>query len=440
MSRKLLAGTSRVCITPPQGINIVGGFGPRPSQEVVDDLYSNALVLNDGEKEIAFVSVDVAVFTEDYFLKYRDIMSEKTGIQKNNIFVAATHTHTAASIGGVFLEELPVDDIYATSAWRNIVSSVIYARNNMEEVYLGVCSRDNRDHVHNRRHIKPDGRVIQNWSAQEYLKDSIEPDMVDPELLVMKLVKEDGSVKAFLINYAMHNNALAAKKDVISADFAGYMADQLRRIYGSDVAVLFMPGAGGDTNVYSYQFKYEFPITVAERYKYVGRSFAGSIMQMDSFYEYQEIDKIRIDNLILKILERPYTELDEVDDLFFGDPKTNQMVLGVMRKCREAWGKQQLEMYDVPINIIAISDELAIVTVPGELFVELGLEIKNKSPYKYTMVWELTNGYYGYIPALEDFEKGGYETRKLTINSFLGVQAGEKIVEQSIISLMKGKE
>src|SRR5262249_19814618 len=54
--------------------------------------------------------------------------------------------------------------------------------------------------------------------------------------------------------------------------------------------------------------------------------------------------------------------------------------------------------------------ELGIAAVPCEVFVEIGLEIKKKSPLKPTFTIELANGYNGYLPTPEQHKLGGYET------------------------------
>ena len=64
---------------------------------------------------------------------------------------------------------------------------------------------------------------------------------------------------------------------------------------------------------------------------------------------------------------------------------------------------------ETEVQVIVIND-LAIVALPGEMFVEIGLEIKRQSPFKYTYVIELANDYAGYVPTAKAFDEGGYET------------------------------
>jgi hypothetical protein len=70
--------------------------------------------------------------------------------------------------------------------------------------------------------------------------------------------------------------------------------------------------------------------------------------------------------------------------------------------------------------------ELGIVATPCETFVEIGLEIKKKSPLKPTFTIELANGYNGYLPTPEQHKRGGYETWRAR-SSYLEVDASTKI-------------
>jgi hypothetical protein len=64
---------------------------------------------------------------------------------------------------------------------------------------------------------------------------------------------------------------------------------------------------------------------------------------------------------------------------------------------------------DVIVQAIRIGDQ-AIVSMPFEVLVEIGLEIKEKSPFPRTLLIELANGGYGYLPPPHQHALGGYET------------------------------
>jgi hypothetical protein len=84
------------------------------------------------------------------------------------------------------------------------------------------------------------------------------------------------------------------------------------------------------------------------------------------------------------------------------------------------------------VQALRIGD-LALVGVPGELLVELGLDIKARSPFAQTMVMYLANDSIGYIPGRSAFEGGGYEAH----GSGLRVGEGERIADTAV-TLLQG--
>ena len=65
---------------------------------------------------------------------------------------------------------------------------------------------------------------------------------------------------------------------------------------------------------------------------------------------------------------------------------------------------------DAEVQAFRIRPDLAIVLLPGEVFVDLGLAIKQASPFKHTLVIELSNDNPAYIPTVKAFREGSYET------------------------------
>jgi hypothetical protein len=64
----------------------------------------------------------------------------------------------------------------------------------------------------------------------------------------------------------------------------------------------------------------------------------------------------------------------------------------------------------IPAEISAFRiGPLAAVTVPGELFCEIGMRIKAASPFPHTLIAGYANGSVGYLPTAEAYPEGGYE-------------------------------
>jgi hypothetical protein len=79
------------------------------------------------------------------------------------------------------------------------------------------------------------------------------------------------------------------------------------------------------------------------------------------------------------------------------------------------------------IQAIRIGD-LALVGLPSEMFVEVGLEIKRRSPFARTLVVELANDSFGYIPTDKAFSEGSYET----LNSLTATGTAPAMVESAV--------
>ena len=81
--------------------------------------------------------------------------------------------------------------------------------------------------------------------------------------------------------------------------------------------------------------------------------------------------------------------------------------------------------------VLVVVGDVAMVGVPGEFFTVLGREIKLRSPYRDTFVFELANDYVGYLPDARAFERGGYQTWT-GLHSFVEQGSGETIVGEAV--------
>ena len=87
--------------------------------------------------------------------------------------------------------------------------------------------------------------------------------------------------------------------------------------------------------------------------------------------------------------------------------------------------------HEVEVQVIALGDEAAWVSLPGEIFVELGLAIKKASPFRHTFIAELANGSIGYIPNHSAYAEGNYEP----ISARCAAGSGEMLVDSAIRQL-----
>ncbi len=112
------------------------------------------------------------------------------------------------------------------------------------------------------------------------------------------------------------------------------------------------------------------------------------------------------------------------------DPAWAKSTIETFREMRKRLAPQQGQERKTWVQVILIGD-VAIVGVPGEFFTVLGQEIKRRSPFRYTYVFELANDYIGYIPDQRGFDRGGYQVWT-GLHSFLERGTGEKIVSAAV--------
>ena len=84
--------------------------------------------------------------------------------------------------------------------------------------------------------------------------------------------------------------------------------------------------------------------------------------------------------------------------------------------------------FEVEVQVITLGNALAWVALPGEIFVELGLELKTSSPFGQTMVVELANGSIGYVPTRRAYRQGAYEV----VSARVAEGSGEKLVHAAL--------
>jgi neutral ceramidase len=424
MASALQAGAYRLNITPPLGICMEGSFGVIRARDVWDDLYTNALVIDDGHGEVALISVDVCSIPT---FVYHDIcrqVTAMTGIGAERVILTATHTHSGPVTGEDLDGIYEVSEDYVSQLKKKVASAVRLAQTRKQPVTVGVGRGENRDYVFNRRLSQPDGSIAMNWIDPRLIQEARSSGAVDSEVLVMRLDGAGGRPVAHVVNYANHNNA--APFDVISADYAGVMGDHLRAIYGPDLGVLFLPGAAGNVNWLDHHAR--GPRSPA-LYRKIGKSLAGTVLEIEARLAPLDSGEVWVGHEKMMLPERPYRDYDVAVDGTFGPPEGARDFFDAYRQAYERYKELPLASHEVDVHVVRLGDQVALCTNPAELFTEYGLEIKARSPFPYTMVTELTNGLIGYVPTREAFDQGGYEVRKIPGNSFMAVDTGERIVE-----------
>lgn len=421
------AGAALSKITPPLGGDIVGGFVPFPSTHIHDDLHARCLVLDDGKTKLAFVVCDLLGIDRIVSDEARALIERDLGIPKSHVLISATHTHSATSALGKdarIISQTP--DEYQRFVSQRIVEGVRSALNVLRPAQIAWGTVDVPEHVNNRRwHMKPEAKVVSPFGAIDKVKmnppvgspDLVEPaGPVDPTVSFIAVRERDGKPLSVFTAYSLHYVG-GVGSGHISADYFGMYCDELARLLKADqqmppFVALLANGTSGDINNINFR-KARPKKEPYEQMKYVAHDVATKV--------HSALNK--------KLFYRDHVTLDA---------RYREPLIGVRRPNNDeaAWAKKTIEekksekkRTDLPyiyaertLLMAALPEQMkmslqafrvgdvALATMPCEVFCEIGLEYRKRSPLQPAFMVSLNHGYYGYLPTPRHFELGGYET------------------------------
>ncbi|MFC2125631.1 neutral/alkaline non-lysosomal ceramidase N-terminal domain-containing protein [Bacteroidota bacterium] len=415
-------GVGKVDITPVLGTPLEGYYIERLATNVHDELYVRAMILEDGTNTFVLIVADIIDVAPYGFNAARKRIQEKLQIPASNIVISATHTHTGPIFSQVYEEMLEV----------KIYDAVKIAMQNMQPAVIKSGAGNEENVSFHRRFMMKDGTVKFNPGALN--PDIVRPmGPVDPDVGILYIETADGKPIAVLVNFAIHLDTVGGTE--ISADFPYFMGQVLKRVLGNDLMVFFGFGTCGNVN----HFNVKSPETLKgfERAERIGYALAASVIREFPALEEHNINTFSTENEILQ-LEIPEYTREQVAAAKINAKKESDHESSTP-EIREAMKILKLEErngkpHEVEVQTIGLGD-LAIVALPGEIFVELGLEIKKRSPFKHTLILTLSNYALGYVPNAEAYEYGAYEVEVSEVIK----GEGERLVDSSVNQLNKMK-
>ncbi len=427
LRQPLRAGFARTDITPAVGMEIPGGFGKNFSKGVHDPLWVEAAYFTDGITQLAVAGVDLIMIPREVVLEARRQAEARCGMPGANIMIGASHTHNGGPIVACFSSES--DPAYCAMAAERIADAVVQAHDQAAEAKLGSGTGHEDSAGRNRRFRMKDGTVRTH-------PGKMNPDIVsvagpiDPEVGVIAVQNMQGEFIGCIVNYALHGTTMGGS--MISADWPCYLRKTIRGGLGADLGVVFLNGACGDVTQVDNQSPRpsEFGEAWSRR---TGMCIGAEALKVLIAADYTADVPLGITSEMLAL---PIRDLMTSDAELLAKEKPgsglgssgDEIYLREIKLVREM--KEKSPTVDVEVQAMRIG-EAGIASNTAEYFCQLGLNIKHDSPWKTTLVAELTNGYNGYCPTIQAFQGGGYETRTAR-SSYLAPGTGETIAETSV--------
>lgn len=426
-------GLGKRIITPPIGTPL-GGYAARKgtSQGVHDDLYVRSLVINTKKDTAAVIVGDVIGFPAELVRHIRTLIARQIIMKPETILIAATHTHSGPDL--LFGHQGKISAVYLDTLIKNLVDSVCAAWQDRNLASIGIGRGAVQGIGVNRR--TPNGQPV------------------DSEVGIIRVDLENVGLRGIFVNYTCHPVVLGPDNLLISADYPGVTTRFIERVKGEGVVAMFTNGAAGDINTgHSAELSAlgeKIPGRTFERAEKLGTMLAGEVLKVLETIEPCSNIPIAAMTKEISLPLKPLPSLKEAE----ASAKQKEQALTelIQRKApSELVTKARIEklyadlllkqvhersqrphdgVKHVELQAIRIGD-CALLAFPGELFVEIGLEIKAKSPFRYTYIVGYANGYVGYVPTKQAFEEGGYEA----VTAQFAPETSDIVIEESLALL-----
>jgi neutral ceramidase len=433
------AGIAVVDVTPPSGYRMSGYFYERLNTGIHDPLQAKALVLEQGSERAALVFCDLISVSLELSSKARRLASRRSGIPVENILIAGTHTHTGPLYTGALRDylheaakardgrDLAEGVDYPSILAERIADAIAQAKRSVQPVKPEAGKGEAMGLAFNRRFHMKDGSVVFNPGKQN--PNIIKPaGPVDTDLgILLFLNPERTRVHASFVSFALHLDTVGGTE--YSADYPFYLEQQLKQVLGSDLVSLFGTGTCGDIN--HIDVSHKLPQKGHAEAQRIGRELSQAIvLALPDLLPIEEpalaVRSARISAPLQKVtpeqVEEARSKLSRV-----GTPQLG-FLAGV--EAFKVVDIQRRGGVSIPleVQVFRIGPNTAIVGLPGEVFVELGMAIKKQSPFPNTFVVELCNDSIGYVPTEKAFREGSYEV----VNSRVQPGTGERLVETAV--------
>ena len=409
-------------ITPQLGIEMTGYYYRRTAEGVHDRLHAKAILFDDGRTRAALISCDICSFTEEAVAAVKEKLSQLQFISFDSIILCATHTHTGPAVTPGYIPVLA----------EGVRDSLQKAHQDLSpgELNCGVATLEGM--FFNRRYFMKDGSVVTN-------PGKCNPDILKPagppatEIPFVRLDRK-GRKTWILVNVPTHPDTIAGS--LISADYPYFIELGLKEKLKDLAGIVYTNGTSGDIN--HWDVKDASPQRGFPEAERIGRAVAAAVAVR--LLKAEKIPVLTIKAVAGKV-RLPYISVTREEIAQAKETMEKPYPKGVDFTLEAVNAKKVLKAsrlsgryYETDIVVFGLGN-LALVGVPAEIFVELGNGIKNASPFKTTILNDLSFVCAGYIATEKAYRQGGYEV----VSNIFKPETG-KILADAIVALLHSGE
>lgn len=446
---KLMVGAAKACMDPtPDMYPIPGprtdfGLSPMQYEAKYDECNVRAIVIDNGTTRVMLMAFEGHNPQEQ---EYVELLSEKTGVPSQQIFMMKTHNHTApeTSSPGNKAHEKELEVMAWNARYDQIVrtAGLEAAVNAVKTMKPAKCGYgETLSFINANRNLKT---LHGYWTEARNLEG-----YSDKTLAIMKFVDENDALVAAFLNHPTHATCCYMQKDFdhklkTSGNFTGIACRFVEEHYGNGAVALWTSGAAGDQNpLLSHGLQYEWPdgFTSQLQYpdgvgymqmEYMGRYHgADCVKGIDAITKYRDTLPIKHvkESVWLKARQQKVFDIGFVAKARGGEqgPRTDKYPPGVLPPLNEGPEMIPAEPKELEMHLLQLGD-VSVFFLNCELFARLGQNMKDASPYKKTViVTHLRGKRTGYI-----FDKDSCDVKVPMAYSGIVPGANDELITEGI--------
>ncbi|MBR9998229.1 MAG: neutral/alkaline non-lysosomal ceramidase N-terminal domain-containing protein [Cyclobacteriaceae bacterium] len=368
-SGTLKAGAAIVKITPADPVRM-SGYAARsePFKGVHDDLFASAVVFENSTTKACIITADVIGFSHDFVDETKQLIRQDTGIPEENILITAVHNHGGPRTRAYGEEPTANEKAYVKTLQENLVKIATESNKGLQPVQVGVGKGTCTMNV-NRRARHAEGGV---WLGRN------PGGICDQEVGVIRVDDLSGKTIAILANWPCHATTGGQENYQITGDWPGAASRGIKKAF-PDAVILMSAGASGDINpIYG-------PNDSFNDIDAIGQTLADEVVDVCQGIETYPLQDLQATSMVIRAAGKK--------------PSESRMPNVSL---------EPAEGVDIRVSSLKIG-AILIAGISGELMNEIGLKIKEESPYKNTFIYTHCNGNSGYLCTDKAYEEGGYE-------------------------------
>lgn len=434
----LRAGYAQVDITPKESVPMnVGGEGKDGmSLGVLDYLYATCVYLvDDAGTELYLMAFDLCNMYPP-LPDYRLELAKKLGIPENRLMFSASHTHSSVNIKAT---KIPSTSKYIISLKESLEQAALSAKADAKAVsgmYHTAAETESLNFV--RRYVMVDGSYAGDNYGNHSLGYAGHETEGDHQLQLLKFTREGGK-DIILTNFQTHPHRTAyydtKNNAYLSADIVGaYRQELAQRL---DCHALYYTGSSGNVNAHS-RIQEE---NVHATYKDHAKAMVDYAEAAAANFTPLDLGQIKLTKTLYvgnvnHTEDHLLPEAKIVADRFnsgMGNSASLEGYKDIFVHSRHALSvvshAAMSETLEVPLYAFSIGGFSACYA-PFELFAELGIQIKDGSPFDATFVCCYSNYIFSYMPTQLAFDHGGYGAYKCNFEPGTGEIIADTFISQ----------